>query len=92
MSVLNYTLKRVYINKYTYFRLISGLLLKFILSTISIHQIQLIVTKYYQSIRNTDAFVALHFGTQLKHKISNIPVLMDLVVVYYEIINYKWDL
>lgn len=56
------------------------------------HQIQLIVTNYYQSIRNTVVFVALHFGTQLKHKISNILVLMDLVVVYYEIINYKCDL
>lgn len=37
-------------------------------------------------------FLALHFGTQVKYKITNVLVLMDLLVIYCKIINYKDDL
>lgn len=37
-------------------------------------------------------FLALHFGTQLKYKITNVLLLMDLLIIYCEIINYKHDL
>lgn len=36
-------------------------------------------------------FLALHFGTQVKYKITNVLVLIDLLVIYCEIINYKDD-
>lgn len=36
-------------------------------------------------------FLALHFGTQVKYKITSVLVLIDLLVTYCEIINYKDD-
>lgn len=90
MAVLNYILKHVYINKYTYFSII------FWTSTAIYFQ-----RGKHACIRyNCDqmlpqkqevGFLALHFGTQLKYKITNILLLMDLLVIYYEIINYKHD-
>lgn len=37
------------------------------------------------------SFLARHFGTQLRYKITNVLLLMDSLVVYCEIINYKHD-
>lgn len=46
------------------------------------HQIQLIVSKCHHRIWNIAGFLALHFGTQLKYKITNVLVLFDLLFVY----------
>lgn len=48
------------------------------------HQIHLIVSKCYHGIWNTVGFLALHFGTQLKHKITNVLVLMGYLFIVKE--------
>lgn len=58
---------------------------------VNMHHILRTMTKCYHRTGNTVGFLALHFGTQLKYKITNALVLMDSLVVYCEIINYKHD-
>lgn len=48
------------------------------------HQIQLIVSKCYHRIWNTVGFLALHFSTQLTHKITNVLVSMDYLFIMKE--------
>lgn len=89
--MLNYILKRVYINKYTYFSIIFWTFFK----TYFEHG------KHASDTTNCDQMLpqnrevgslALHFGPQLKYKITNVRLLMDLLVIYCEIINNKHDL
>lgn len=68
MAVLNYILKRVSINKYTYFSIIFWTFAK-------------IYFEHGKHATNCDqmlpqnrevGFLALHFGPQLKYKITNV--------------------
>lgn len=80
MAVLNYILKSVCINKYTYFSIIFWTSAKIYFEH----------GKHASDTTNWDqmlpqnrevGFLALHFGTQLKYKITNVLFLMDLLVV-----------
>lgn len=90
MAVLNYILTRVYINKYTYFSIIFW----------TFTNIYFEHGKHASGTTNCDqmlpqtwevSFLALHFGTQLRYRITNVLLLMDSLVVYCKIINYKHD-
>lgn len=88
MAVLNYILTCVYINKYTYCSIIFWTFTKIYFEH-GKHASD--TTNCDQMLPQTQevSFLALHFGTQLRYKITNVPLLMDSLAVYCEIINYK---